>query len=266
MRVAVGNEAVELATWSGPVDAARPTLVWLHGAGMNHSVWTLQARAKPFHRLNSLAPDLPGHGGSGGVPASSIAAAADWLLRLLDALAIERASLVGHSMGALVALEAAATAPARIERLALLGAAPRLPVHPDLLRAAAADLPSAAAMIAEWGVGTAAKLGAGGAPGVSLTMAARALLETSRPAALATDLAACNDYGDGEARAAAIACPTLVICGGADRMTPPRQGQRLAGLITGARAVTLPRAGHMMMLEQPRQVLEALAAWAEPAG
>ena len=261
MRIAVDAAEVELAAWGQPVDRARRTILWLHGAGMNHSVWTLQARAKPFHPCNSLAPDLPGHGGSAGGAPASIAAAGAWLLRLLDALGIERASLVGHSMGALVALETAATAPGRVERLALLGAAPRMPVHQSLLQAARDDLPAAAAMIADWGVGTAAKLGAGGAPGVSLTTAARALLETSRPGVLAADLAACNDYGDGEARAAAVACPTLVICGAADRMSPARQGQRLAGLFPGAGVVTIPRAGHMMMLERPREVLDALSAW-----
>jgi pimeloyl-ACP methyl ester carboxylesterase len=261
MRIAVDATEVGLATWGQPVNPARPTVIWLHGAGMNHSVWTLQARAKPFHACNSLAPDLPGHGASAAEPPPSIAAASAWLLRLLDALGIGRASLVGHSMGALVALQTAATAARRVERLALLGAAARMPVHPALLQAAQADLPAAAAMIADWGIGTAAKLGAGGAPGVSLTTTARALLETSRPGVLASDLTACNDYHDGEARAAAVACPTLVICGAADRMTPAKQGQRLARLIPGARTITIPRAGHMMMLERPKEVLEALAGW-----
>jgi pimeloyl-ACP methyl ester carboxylesterase len=261
MRIAVDATEVELATWGPPFQPARPTVIWLHGAGMDHTIWTLQARAKPFHPCNSLAPDLPGHGASAGEPPASIAAASAWLSRLLDSLGIGRISLVGHSMGALVALHTAATAPGRVERLALLGAAARMPVHPSLLLAAQADLPAAAAMIADWGIGTAAKLGAGGAPGVSLTVAARVMLETSRPGVLATDLAACDDYGEGEASAAAVACPTLVVCGAVDRMTPARQGQRLAGLIPGAQAITVARAGHMLMLERPRDVLAALTAW-----
>jgi pimeloyl-ACP methyl ester carboxylesterase len=225
---------------------------------MDHSVWTLQARAKPFHGRNSLAVDLPGHGRSGGAAAASIAGSAAWLVRLLDRLRIGRATLVGHSMGALIALETAATASDRVERLALLGAAPRMPVHPGLLAAAADDLPRAAAMIADWGIGAAARLTGGGTPGVSLATSARRLLESSRPGVLAADLSACNAYVDGEARAAALRCPPLVLCGAQDRMTPARQGQKLAGLIPGARLVTVPAAGHMMMLERPKPVLEAL--------
>jgi pimeloyl-ACP methyl ester carboxylesterase len=146
-----------------------------------------------------------------------------------------------------------------VESLALLGAAPRMPVHPALLTAAAEDLPRAAAMIADWGIGAAAKLTGSGTPGVSLVASARRLLETSRPGVLAADLAACNAYADGEARAAEVRCPTLVLCGVQDRMTPAKQGQRLAGMIAGARVVTVP-AGHMMMLERPKPVLEALTA------
>lgn len=260
MQVDLDGQAVHVCDWGRPFRPEAATVVWLHGAGMDHSVWTLQARAKPFHDRNSLAVDLPGHGRSEGVATSTIARSAEWLVRLLDRLGIGRTALVGHSMGALIALETAACAPERIERLALLGAAPRMPVHPGLLAAAADDLPRAAAMIAEWGIGAAAKLSGGGTPGVSLTTSAKRLLEASRPGVLAADLAACNAYADGETRAGSIRCPTLVLCGTQDRMTPARQGQKLAGMIPGARLVTVPAAGHMMMLERPKPVLEALVA------
>lgn len=258
MRVDLDGQAVHVCDWGRPLRPEAASIVWLHGAGMDHSVWTLQARAKPFHDRNSLAIDLPGHGRSEGVAASTITRSAEWLVRLLDRLGIGRTALVGHSMGALIALETAACAPERIGRLALLGAAPRMPVHPGLLAAAADDLPRAAAMIAEWGIGAAAKLSGGGTPGVSLTTSAKRLLEASRPGVLAAALAACNAYADGETRAGAIRCPTLVLCGAQDRMTPARQGQKLAGMVPGARLVTVPAAGHMMMLERPKPVLEAL--------
>lgn len=261
MRVAVDGAVVAVASFEREPTPGRRTLLWLHGAGMDHTVWALQARAKAFADWTSLAPDLPGHGGSGGDAPRSIEAAAGWLVRLLDALGVERAALAGHSMGALIALATAARAPDRVERLALLGAAARMPVHPKLLAAARDDLPGAAAMIADWGVGTAAKLTGGGTPGVSLVQAARRLVERSRPGALASDLAACDGYADGEAHAAAVRCPTLVLAGAADRMTPAKQGQRLAALIPGATGIVIPAAGHMMMLERPRPVLDALAVW-----
>jgi pimeloyl-ACP methyl ester carboxylesterase len=261
MEIRVAGEAVQVTDWGSPLRPDRASILWLHGAGMDHSVWTLQARAKPFHGLSSLAVDLAGHGRSAGAPCATIAEWAAWLTAVLDALGIARARLAGHSMGALIALETAALVPDRIERLALLGAAPRMPVHPALLAAARDKLSKAAAMIAEWGIGASAKLTGGGTPGVSLPASARALVETSRPGVLAADLAACDAYADGEARALAIACPTLVIAGAQDRMTPARQGQRLAALIRGARCVTIARAGHMMLLEQPRPTLHELAAF-----
>jgi pimeloyl-ACP methyl ester carboxylesterase len=262
MQVAIDGAVIAVASFEREPTSGRRTLLWLHGAGMDHTVWALQARAKAFADWNSLAPDLPGHGGSGGNAAGSIAAAAGWLVRLLDALGLERVALAGHSMGALIALATAARAPERVARLALLGAAARMPVHPRLLGAARDDLPGAAALIADWGLGTAAKLTGGGTPGVSLMQVARRLVERSRPGVLASDLAACDSYADGEAHAAAIRCPTLVLAGAADRMTPAKQGQRLAERIPGATCVVVPAAGHMMMLERPRPVLDALAAWA----
>jgi pimeloyl-ACP methyl ester carboxylesterase len=259
MQLATASGPVHLADWGSPFDPARPTVLWLHGAGMDHTVWTLQARAKAFHGMNSLALDLAGHGRSGGEAFATIGDWAAWLRGVLDGLDVGTCALVGHSMGALIALEAAAL-DRRVQRLALLGAAPKMPVHPDLLRAAEENLPGAAAMIADWGIGGSAKLTGGGTPGVSLVASAQALVGASRPGVLAADLAACNAYGYAEARAAAVACPALVLCGTQDRMTPARAGQKLAGLIKGARCVTVP-AGHMMMLERPKPVLEALAGF-----
>ena len=86
------------------------------------------------------------------------------------------------------------------------------------------------------------------------------LLERAAGGALETDLAACNGYDGGVAAAAKVRCPSLVIAGELDRMTPGRQGARLAEAIKNARFVTLPAAGHMLMVEQPDATLDALVA------
>ncbi|HEX7435496.1 MAG TPA: alpha/beta fold hydrolase [Caldimonas sp.] len=97
-----------------PFERELPAVVFVHGALHDHSVWTLLARWFAHHGHAVLAPDLPGHARSEGPPRASVEALAAWLLSLLDAAGVEKAALVGHSMGSLVALEAAALAQAGI--------------------------------------------------------------------------------------------------------------------------------------------------------
>ena len=258
MKAQVKAAAVFLADYGKGFDPARPTVLFVHGAGMDHSVWALQARHFAYRGWNALALDLPGHGRSGGAPPASIAALADWLLALIKALGVATVDLVGHSMGALIGLELAARHRRRIGRLALLGGAARMPVHPDLLAAAAGPGPLAAQLICDWGFGPAGHLGGHKAPGSWMMGHGLRLLERSIGTVLETDLAACNAYEDGLAAAARVRCPSLVLAGEFDRMAPARQGARLAEAIKGARFVVVPAAGHMLMVEQPDATLDAL--------
>jgi pimeloyl-ACP methyl ester carboxylesterase len=84
------------------------------------------------------------------------------------------------------------------------------------------------------------------------------LLTCAAGPVLHTDLAACAAYEGGLAAAAKVRCPTLVLAGKSDRMTPAPQAARLAAAIKGGRLVTLPACGHMMMVEQPDAILDAL--------
>jgi pimeloyl-ACP methyl ester carboxylesterase len=258
MDLQVDEARVFLADQGRPFDAAKPTLLFVHGAGMDHSVWPLQARHFAYRGHNALALDLPGHGRSDGELLTAIEAMADWLARLIDALGLARAGLVGHSMGALVALACAARSPRKVDRLALLGAAPGMPVHPALLEAAARPEPLGSRMICDWGFGPAGHFGGHRSPGSWMLGHALALLGRSTGPRLHTDLAACDAYGSGLADAAKVACPAVVIAGALDRMTPARQGAKLAEAIEGARFVSLPSCGHMMMVEQPDATRDAL--------
>lgn len=258
MEIQLDGESVYAATGGRPFDPAKPGLVFLHGAGMDHSVWVLQTRYFAHRGFSVLAPDLPGHGRSGGEAMPSIAAMADWVVRLLDALGLERAALVGHSMGSLVALDCAAQHGDRVSALCLLGAAPKMPVHPDLLAAAAANEHRAFGLICDWGHGPTGHLGGHRAPGLWLMGGGIRLLEQVRPGVLSNDLEACNAYLEADAKAPAVAARSLVLSGTLDKMTPARAGAKLAQLIPGARYVALAGAGHMMMLEQPDETLDAL--------
>lgn len=259
MRLTIDGEAVYVQDGGHAHEAGRPAVVLIHGAGMDHTVWQQQSRYLAHHGRNVLAVDLPGHGRSGGAALASVAALADWIARLLDTAKIDRAALVGHSMGALTALEAAARHPGRVPALALLGVTPKMPVHDDLLTAARGGDPIAVELITGWGFGKRAHKGGNIAPGIWLMGGGGRLLEHGRPGVLATDLAACNAYDGGLAAAGKVVCPTLLLLGGADRMTPARGAAPLQDAIADCRTVVLPEAGHMMMVEAPRATLKALA-------
>ncbi|MBP2302259.1 alpha/beta fold hydrolase [Azospirillum picis] len=252
-------------TGGRPLDPARPAVVLIHGAGMDHGVWSLQSRYLAHHGRSVLAVDLPGHGRSGGEPLGSIAEIADWVVALLDAVGLERAALAGHSMGALAALDAAARHGGRVEAIALLGVAERMPVHPDLLAAARAGDPSAIDLVIGWGHGPRGHGGASGGgcpvPGLALIPAARRLMAAVRPGVLGVDLAACDGYGQAADAAGAVGCPALLVLGAQDRMTPAKAGRALASRIASSQVVVVPQAGHMLMSEAPDAVLDALAAF-----
>lgn len=258
MEIAIDGRTAYAATGGRPFDPALPAILFLHGAGMDHSVWALQTRFFAHRGFAVAAPDLPGHGRSAGPSLESIAAMADWVVRLLDALGAGTAALVGHSMGSLVAFDCAARHPERVRALALLGAAPRMPVHPDLLAAAAANDHRAFELMCDWGHGPAGHYGGHRAPGLWLLGGGIRLLERVPEGVLSRDMEACNAYQEVEPLAAGIAAPCLVLSGDRDRMTPARAGGKLAKLIPGSGFRTLAGAGHMMMLEQPDETLDAL--------
>lgn len=262
MRLDVDGASISLAIHGPPPAPGTPAALFLHGAGMDGSVWALQAPRLGSKGVTALVPDLPGHGRSGGEPLARIEALAGLVWKLADALGLRRLSLVGHSMGSLAALAAAGD---RAERLALLGAASALPVNAALLTAARDRPERAAVLIAGWGLGRRAGLTGGSVPGGSLDGAVRAILTTARPGVLHADLAACDAYTGGAAAARAVTCPTLVLIGAEDRMAPPKRGRELGAAIPGAVVETVPGAGHMLMLEAADAVTRALLAFLVPA-
>jgi pimeloyl-ACP methyl ester carboxylesterase len=261
MHLTVAGKPVYAHTGGQDLDPARPAIAFVHGAGMDHTVWAPQSRHFAHHGHGVLAVDLPGHGRSAGPALASIAAIADWIVALLDAAKIGQAALIGHSMGAIACLEAAARAPERVARLVLCGAAARMAVHPDLIAAAGDDPPLARELIVDWAFGRRGRIGGNVAAGLWLAETARRLIDRAAPGVLATDLRACDGYAGGEAAARAVACPALLILGADDRMTPARAGRGLAALMKDARAAEIADCGHMMMVEQPGPTLDAMKAF-----
>ncbi|MCV2218010.1 alpha/beta fold hydrolase [Thauera sp. Sel9] len=241
-------------------DSGAPPWLLVHGAGHDHTVWNEVAAGLAAHGERALIPDLPGHGGSGGSPLPDIDALARWVLALAAALGHERIRLCGHSMGSLVALAAAGEAPARIDRLALVGCSVPMPVSPFLLDAAQNEPENAFALINKFSFAPAEVLGESRRAELEAANLQRMHQQGAR--VLASDLNACNTWQDGLAAAARVSCPTLLVSGELDRMTPADSVKPLFDSLekTGCstRMIVLAGAGHSMMNEAPGGLVDAL--------
>ena len=258
MQLVVNGTKAHAATGGRDFDPALPLVIFVHGAGLDHTVWALLARWFAHRGFAVLAPDLPGHGRSDGEPLATIGAMADWTAALIEATGTRRAAIIGHSMGSLVALETASRHSGQVTAIGLIGAAAAIPVSRDLLAAAEADDHDAIDMLRIWGYGFRAGIGGSLAPGLWMLGGAERLLERARPGVLFTDLRACNDYRDGLAAAATVAVPATLVLGERDVMTPAKDGMELAAALPNARIITLKGAGHMLMSERPDEVLAAV--------
>lgn len=258
MLLEVRGHATFAATGGRPPCPARPTVLFVHGAGQDHSIWTLATRHFARRDRNVLAVDLPGHGRSGGAPLQTVEQLADWLIAVLDAVEMGQAAIAGHSLGSLAAIAAAARHPGRVRAIALIGTALPMTVSVRLLEAAREDRHEAIGMLTEWGFSQVIREDGTPAPANPLREAGQRLLEKARPGVIYTDLRACNDYAAGLEHAAAVRCPALLILGACDRLTPPRSARRLAATLPDAETVILEGAGHAMLAEQPTRVLEHL--------
>ena len=254
-RHVVDGRTVYVGNGSGHPGDQADSVVFVHGAGMDHTVWALPARYFARHGLRVAAVDLPGHGRSDGPPADSIEAMSGWLVSVLDALDIETTAVVGHSMGSLVAYQFAVTAPERCRALALLGTSAPMPVTEPLMNAARDNHHAAIDMANTWSH-SAGTLGANANPGIWMLGTGERLLERAAPGVFHADLNACDGFAANAENA--VRCPCLVIVGDDDMMTPARAGLDVAASLPDARTVRLPGCGHAMLNERPNEVLDAL--------
>lgn len=237
-----------------PLDAARgPTVLFVHGAGGAQEQWRFQVRhVRPW---NALAVDLPGHGESQGGGCRSIGEYRDFVRALLDALGIDRALLVGHSMGGGIAQSFALTYPDRLVGLVLVGTGVRLRVHPDILASIrGGDVAEAGRLISRWSYSQAA---------LPATVAQGAeAFARNRASVLEGDFLACDAF-DVMQEISAIRVPALVSCGEDDRLTPVTYARFLQEGIPGAALAVIPGAGHMVMLERPVEFNRILTGFLE---
>jgi len=266
MELTVNGASTYCYTGGKPFDAAKPTVVFIHGVVHDHSVWILQSRYLAHHGWNVLAIDLPGHCRSAGEAPASVEAAADFVAALLDAAGVQKAALVGHSWGSLIALEAASRLKDRVSHLVLVGTASPMKVSPALIEASLNDPEKALRMVNIFSRSTLcappSALGPGTwVYGASLALGRRVLRSNARVNVFHRGFVACDSYTGGDAAIRAITCPVLFLLGSQDQMTVPKAAQPLVQAAREAgKAVTqvsLP-VGHHQMTEAPEATLQAI--------
>jgi pimeloyl-ACP methyl ester carboxylesterase len=223
------------------VGAGTP-LILLHGLAGSARWWSRNVPALArAHRVVTI--DLPGSGASPRGHRLDLEAVVEQLAGTMDELEIERATLVGHSMGGLIAGGLAAERPERVERLVLVDAA--------FLSLGASSIPRVA--------GSATTLRRT-APSLLPVLLADSL--RSGPGRL-TDASRQLLRADWQAKLPRIEAPTLVIWGEHDRICPLAIGRRIVELIDGSRLVVVQGAAHNPMWERPdvfdRELLAFLA-------
>ncbi len=258
MNVSLNKRQVFLGTGGVDFNPDLPCIVFIHGAAMDHTFWTLHSRYFARNGYCVLTPDLPGHGSSEGEALQSIGELARWLISVLDHLSVSRVALAGHSMGSLTALESAASYPERVDSLVLMGTAYPMRVSDALLDASRENHRSAFDMVTLFGTAYRTQIGSNPFAGVNVVNSCLRLLEKSKPGSLYNALTACNSYDRGEEAAQRIRCPTTLIVGQQDSMTPPKAAYHLAKSINNSKIIEIPECGHMHPYEQPEASHQAL--------
>ena len=272
MKLNVNGHETYCYTGGKTFDSAKPTVVMIHGVLNDHSVWILQSRYLAHHGWNVLAVDLPGHCRSAGEAPASVEEAANFIAALLDAAGLQRAALVGHSWGSLIALETAARLKERISHLVLVGTAYPMKVSQALLDASLNEPEKALKMINVFSRSTLAAPPSALGPGTwvygaSMALGRRVLASNRAVNVFHRGFQACDRYANGEQAVAQISCPVLFLLGSMDQMTMPKAAQ---GLIAKAResgkkveVLSLP-VGHHQMTETPDETLAAIRGFLGP--
>ncbi len=254
MKLMVNDAEVHLATGGKDFDASKPTVVFLHGSGLDHRSWALQTRWFAYNGFSVLAPDFPGHSLSKGDAPTSIEASAIWLIAMLAEAGVERAHVVGHSQGFLSALELSRLKPELLGSLIGVGTAGAIPVNPQLIDTAKQSAAMAANMMLQWGFGQIMHMGTSPTPGMQPIAIGKQIMSANP---LALDLQCCADYQGGEAASQNVTVPSLMLLADQDKMTPMKAGMA-TGKAMGANIEVIHGAGHMLPIEAPKRVLSAL--------
>ena len=240
----IENKNIHASDAGQGIDQGKETIVFLHGSGLSHIVWSLTEQFFSNKNFNVLSIDLPGHGNSDGPCLESIEKVADWLEKVFISLNLEKLTLVGHSQGCLEILEYASKYKNRLKKIVFIGGSNKMPVHSDLIDLAKNGDSDAVKLMMKWGYEGSKKF-IGGNPVEKIIQSPRDIREI-----LAVDLVACNNYKNGTDAAKSIECPSLFIFGSLDKMVNLEAGKKFSNLVKNSTVHVIEGCGHMIMIEK----------------
>ena len=246
------NKNIHASDSGQGIDVNKDTIVFLHGSGLSHIVWSLAEQFFSSKNFNVLSIDLPGHGNSDGPCLNSIEKIADWLEKVFDKLKLKNLILVGHSQGCLEILEYSSRYKERLKKLVFVGGSNKMPVHPDLIELAQSGHSDAVKLMMKWGYEGSKKF-IGGNPVEKIIQSPRDISEI-----LAVDLNACNNYSNGSEAAKVIDLPSMLIFGELDKMVNLEAGKKFSNLIKNSTTHVIKGCGHMIMIEKAFEMREKI--------
>ena len=246
------NKNIHASDSGQGIDINKDTIVFLHGSGLSHIVWSLAEHFFSSKNYNVLSIDLPGHGNSDGPCLDSIEKIADWMEKVFDKLKLKNLILVGHSQGCLEILEYSSRYKERLKKLVFVGGSNKMPVHPDLIELAQSGHSDAVKLMMKWGYEGSKKF-IGGNPVEKIIQSPRDISEI-----LAVDLNACNNYSNGSEAAKVIDLPSMLIFGELDKMVNLEAGKKFSNLIKNSTTHVIKGCGHMIMIEKAFEMREKI--------
>lgn len=250
------------------VPSAGPHLVLIHGAGGEARCWpgswrlaraaeasiglSISTDKSRITNHSIYALDLPGHGRSEGPALTTITALADVAEEFLAGIDLNRAVLVGHSMGGAIALEVAARTNPRVAAQIIVASAAKIGVTEEILSGLQSDFEKTVDFIVKYSFDRSAS--------PFFPRKAREYSLATGSAATHADFLACSTF-DLRDRLAAITLPTLVIAAETDRMVPYKHSAGLAAALPNALLTTIEASGHYPQLERTTMVEGPIAAF-----
>jgi len=244
------NKNIYVSDAGQGININKDTIVFLHGSGLSHIVWSLAEQFFSNKNFNVLSIDLPGHGNSEGPCLNTIEEIADWLEKAFVKLKLDKVILIGHSQGCLEMLEYSNRYKSRLKKLVFVGGSYKMPVNQDLIDLAQNGNSDAVKLMMKWGYEGSKKF-IGGNPVEKIIQTPKDISEI-----LAVDLAACNNYANGLEAVKTIDCPTMLVFGALDKMVNIETGKKFANLIKNSTTQIIDGCGHMIMIEKAFEMRE----------